>query len=332
MTVSRRTLLGLLAASGAGVLSGTNVAEAAPDKAPKFVLKLGTAFAPGHILVDAAQKFKELIEADTNGKIEIQITPSADTEDNVNLQTSQGIWDLQATGGPPLQAFAPQYFFFNGPYVIRDYDHFKRVWAGPLGDEARALVATNGNMLSLGTVYRGFRQMTSNKVILGPADLVGLKLRLPNTPTWVAVWRALETQPTIVALGALHDALASGLVEASEGDLSQISSLKLYEVQSNLTLTNHLVGVGWMFVNKASFERLPHGYQHKVQCAMRRATEFATQKTIDSESALLISLSDAGMSVGVPDADAIRQKAKPAVDQLFATQWPVTTWDEVLAQ
>ncbi|MFZ5895071.1 MAG: TRAP transporter substrate-binding protein [Myxococcota bacterium] len=329
MNVTRRTLLGLLAAGGAGLLSKPEIAHAAP---PKYVFKLGTTFAPGHILVDAAQKFKELIEAETYGRIEIQITTQADTEDNVNIQTSQGIWDIQATGGPPLQVFAPQYFFFNGPYVIRDYAHFQRVWAGSLGDEARDLIEANGNMLSLGTVYRGFRQMTSNKPILGPADLVGLKLRLPNVPTWVAVWKALETVPTVVALGDLYARLADGTVEASEGDLSQISSLKLYEVQSDLTLTNHLVGVGWMFVNKTSFERLPRAYQWRMACAMRKATAFATQKMVDNESSLLITLADAGMAVGVPDADAIRQKAKPAVDQLFATSWPVTTWDEVLAQ
>ncbi|MGC4087876.1 MAG: TRAP transporter substrate-binding protein [Polyangiaceae bacterium] len=333
MNVSRRTLLGLLAAGGASVLSSeTALAKPKPKPKTKYVFKLGTAFATGHILVDAALKFKELIEAETHGKIEIQVTPAADTEDNVNLQTSQGIWDIQATGGPPLQVFAPQYFFFNGPYVIRDYAHFQRVWDGTLGDEARALVETNGNMVSLGTVYRGFRQMTSNVPINGPAELIGLKLRLPNVPTWVAVWQALETVPTVVALTGLYAALQNGTVAASEGDLSQISSLKLYEVQSNLTLTNHLVGVGWMFMNRTAYESLPHGYQRKLECAMHQATEFATQKMKDSESSLLVSLSDLGMSVGVPDADAIRAKAKPAVDQLFVTQWPVTTWDEVLAQ
>ncbi|HWA75289.1 MAG TPA: TRAP transporter substrate-binding protein [Polyangiaceae bacterium] len=334
MNLKRRALLGFLAASAwLGVSSASAAAPkcAKPPK-PTYVLKLGTAFATGHILVDAAEKFKELVEADTKGGIEIQITTAADTEDNVNVQTSQGVWDIQATGGPPLQVFAPEYFFFNGPYVIKDYAHFLRVWNGPLGDEAKDLVEANGNMVALGTVYRGFRQMTSNVPIAGTADLVGLRLRLPNVPTWVSVWSSLETVPTIVALGALHDALRDGLVDASEGDLSQISSLKLYEVQSNLTLTNHLVGVGWMFINQASLERLPRGYQHKLQKAMKQATEFATQKMIDSESALLVSLADSGMTVGVPDADAIREKARPAVDALFATQWPVTTWAEVLAQ
>lgn len=335
MNFTRRTLMGVVALGLAFGLASPAQAKHRPPKPAKIVLKLATAFAPGHILVDASQKFKELIEADTHGKVEIQITTQADTEDNVNLQTSQGIWDMQATGGPPLQTFAPEYFFFNGPYVIIDYAHFQRVWAGHLGEEARDLVEINGNMLSLGTVYRGFRQMTSNIEINGPAELIGLKLRLPNVPTWVSVWKdGLETAPTVVALTGLYDALKAGTdVQASEGDLSQISSLKLYEVQSQLTLTNHLVGVGWMFVNKTSFEKIPRHYQHKIRCAMHQATEWATQRMTDGESQLLITLADqGGMTVGVPDADAIRAKAKPAVDALFATSWPVTTWEEVLAQ
>jgi tripartite ATP-independent transporter DctP family solute receptor len=331
-TVARRLFCFLIAAGAFGLSSPDSAFAKPKEKKPKYVLKLATAFAPGHILVDASQRFKELIEADTKGKIQVQITASAGTEDAVNIQTSEGVWDMQATGGPPLQVFAPQYFFFNGPYVISDYAHFSRVWNGELGEQARELIEENGNMVSLGTVYRGFRHMTSNEPILSATDLIGLKLRLPNVPTWVAVWSELETVPTVVSLGELYGALASGLVDASEGDLSQISSLKLYEVQSHLSLTGHLVGVGWMFINRTAFENLPHGYQCKVQKAMRKATEFATQKMVDSENSLLELLTTNGMEIVTPDAAEIRAKAKPAVDQLFATEWPVTTWDEVLSQ
>jgi tripartite ATP-independent transporter DctP family solute receptor len=331
-TVARRLFCSLLALSAFGLSSPDDALAKGKEKNPKYVLKLATAFAPGHILVDASQKFKEIIEADTKGKIEIQITPLAGSEDAVNIQTSEGVWDMQATGGPPLQVFAPQYFFFNGPYVISDYAHFTRVWNGELGEQARDLVEQNGNMVSLGTVYRGFRHMTSNVPIHSTPDLVGLKLRLPNVPTWVAVWNALETVPTVVPLGGLYGALASGQVDASEGDLSQISSLKLYEVQSHLSLTSHLVGVGWMFVNRDAFEALPGGYQKKMRQAMTEATAFATQKMVDSEASLIDLLTANGMELVTPDAAAIRAKAKPAVDQLFSTEWPVTTWDEVLAQ
>jgi TRAP-type transport system periplasmic protein len=296
------------------------------------VVRLATTFAPGHILVDTSERFKALVEAESKGNITVDLRPAAGTEDEINLQTSMGLVDMQATGGPPLQVFAPQYFFFNGPYVIQDYAHFLRVWNGSLGDQARELVRANGNMVALDTVYRGFRQMTSKVPIDGPAALVGLKLRLPTVPTWIKVWSSLETQPTAIPLPMLYEALRTGLVDASEGDLSQISSLRLFEVQSHLSLTSHLVGVGWFFVNEDFWQSLSHRQRRRIRRAMEEAARFGTQKMQESESTLLQSLQAAGMTVVMPDAAAIRAKARPAVDDLFRTDWPVTTWDEVLAQ
>lgn len=295
-------------------------------------IRVGTSFSTGHILVDASQRFETLIEARSKGRITVDVLPALASEEEVNLQTSRGMVDIQATGGPPLQVFAPQYFFFNGPYVIKDYDHFVRVWRGPLGARARETVLQNGNMTSLGTVYRGFRQMTSKKPINGPADLVGLKLRLPTVPTWIKVWSALETMPIAIPLPMLYASLANGTAEASEGDLSQISSLKLYEVQSHLSLTSHLVGVGWIFANQDFYKKLSHKDQHLVADTWAEAAAWATEKMRAAETGLLMTLQDAGMTIVQPDADAIRAKAKPAVDELFRTEWPVTTWDEVLAQ
>jgi TRAP-type transport system periplasmic protein len=299
---------------------------------PPVTIRLATAFAPGHILTDTGQRFKLLIEERTRGRITVDLRAAAGTEDEVNAQTAAGTVDMQATGGPPIQFFAPQYFFFNGPYVIRDYAHFLRVWNGELGRQAKALIADSGHMLSLGTVYRGFRQLTSRQAVTGPADLVGLRLRLPNVPTWTAVWTSLETVPVTVALPELYEALRTGLADASEGDLSQISSLKLPEVQTHLSLTSHLVGVGWIFVNRPFFERLSRRDRHEITAAMAEATEWATARTIAGEGAQLDDLRAAGMTVGTPDAAAIRAKARPAVEELFRTAWPVTTWDEVLAQ
>jgi TRAP-type transport system periplasmic protein len=302
------------------------------ERDPDVTIRLATTFAPGHILVDTSERFKTLIEEEPDGNIKVDLRPSAGTEDEINLQTSMGVVDMQATGGPPLQVFAPQYFFFNGPYVINDYDHFLRVWNGRLGDQAKDQVREKGNMVALETVYRGFRQMTSKIPISGPPDLVGLKLRLPMVPTWIKVWSALETMPVAIPLPMLYEALRTGMADASEGDLSQISSLKLYEVQSHLSLTSHLVGVGWFFINEDFWQKLSGRQRRKIRQAMAEAATFGTQKMKDSETTLLQTLQQAGMTVVMPDAAAIRAKAKPAVDELFRTDWPVTTWEEVLAQ
>jgi TRAP-type transport system periplasmic protein len=297
-------------------------------------IRLAVPFAPGHILHDTSLRFKERIEARTKGRMTVTVLAPPgvpDSEEVVNNKTAAGEVDIAVAGGRPIEIFAPQYFFFNGPYVIRDYAHFLKVWNSKLGESARALVRQDGNQVSLGTVYRGFRQMTSNRPITGPADLVGLKLRLPPVPTWVAVWTALETVPTTIPLPGLVEALRTGVVEASEGDLSQITSLNLDQVQSHLSLTGHLTGVGWIFANQDFFEGLTLHDRLIVAEVMAEAARFGTERMVASESTLLETLRSRGMTVVTPDAAAIRAKARPAVEELFRTAWPVTTWDEVLA-
>ena len=228
--------------------------------------------------------------------------------------------------------YLAEYFFFNGPYVIDDYEHFLRVYGGELGQQARSRIRHASNLVSLGTVYRGLRQFTSNTPIDGPTDLAGLLLRLPPVPNWIAVWESLGAIPVQVPLTGIYDALANGDAEASEGDLTQISSLALYEVQSHLSLTNHLVGFGMVFANECFMTDLARRDEVKLIQAMERATEYGTQRVFEQESALLADLQAAGMTVVTPDAEAIRMLARPAIEALFATEWTVTTWDEVLAQ
>ncbi len=300
--------------------------------ADQTVLKVATPFKPGHILADAGEKFKAIVETDSKGRIAVQLIVAQASEEDVNIQCSKGTVDIQLTGGRPLEVFSPQYFFFNAPYVIKDYEHFVRVWNGPLGQKAKDQIVKNGSMVSMGTVFRGLRQTTSNSPLLRPDDLVGLKLRLPVVPTWIAVWKELGTEPVPITLPDLYQALKDGRAEASEGDLPQIVSFKLHEVQSDLSITNHLVAVGWVMMNKTASDKLSPADRKLVMDSMAKACEWATAKTKTNENNLLAQLKAAGMTISTPDAAAIRAKAKPAVEQLFKTAWPVTTWQEVLAQ
>jgi len=319
-------------------LAGLAAATAA-RASPRVQLRVATPFATGHILADTASKFEELLEAWSHGRIEVTVSTAVMNEQTIDpamtgCDASARVADVLLTGGQPLQDWAPRYFFFNGPYVITDYDHFRRVWYGALGDEARRLIRDQANLVSLGTVYRGFRQFTSNVPITGPADLAGLKLRLPAVPDWVAVWSSLGVEQVIVPLPGIYEALRAGTADASEGDLTQISSLRLKEVQSHLSLTNHLVGFGMVLANRCFMDGLSPADRLRVRLAMLVATEWGTQRTRDQEAALLEALQadPDGMTVVTPDAAAIRAAARPAIDALFATRWTVTTWDEVLGR
>lgn len=298
----------------------------------KTVIRVGSPFKAGHILVDAAEKFKELVTQGSGGRIEVQIDAGTKSEEDINTLNSTGALEMQSSGTMFLQVFAPPYFFFTGPYVMKDFEHYMRVWDGPLGQAARAQLEEKGNMKYLGTIYRGLRQMTAKKPIYTPADVYGLKLRLPIIPTWIAVWKAMDADPIGVPLPELYNSLKTGKAEASEGDLPQIASFKLDGVQSHLILTNHLVQTGGILINTKFFDGLPAGDQALIVKAAKEAETWANNKIKTRETALLVELQRKGMQVVIPDAESFRVKAKPAVEELFRKEWPITTWQEVLAQ
>jgi len=303
---------------------------AAPEK--KTTIRWASPFKPGHTLVETGNKFKEIVEKGSGGRLLVEVQAGVGSEEEINDWCSQGKVEMQATGGRPLEVSAPQYFFFNAPYVMKDFDHFMRVWQGSLGKQARELVEKNGNQKYLGIVYRGLRQTTSKKPLYTPADFYLLKLRLPTVKTWIAVWKEIGTDPVPIPLPELYASLKDGKAQASEGDLPQIASFKLNEVQNYLTLTNHLVQTGGVLINKAFFDGLPKADQELIVKAAAQATDWANEGIKKEEKKLLIELQRKGMQVVIPDADSLREKGKPAVGQLFKTEWPVTTWAEVLAQ
>jgi tripartite ATP-independent transporter DctP family solute receptor len=308
------------------------VGGAPSAQSDRVIIRIGSPFKEGHILVDAAKKFKELIENESSGRIMVAIEAGIDSEENINDRNSKGKLEMQSNGHEALEVFAPEYFFFNGPYVMKDFDHFMRVWNGELGKKASAEVEKNGDVKYLGIVLRGLRQTTSKKPLKTPADVAGLKLRLPTVPSWIAVWKEIGADPVPIPLTELYASLKDGRAEASEGDLGQIASFKLDEVQTHLTITNHLVQTGGMMVNKSFFDGLTKSDQSLVVKCAGEACTWASDKYANGEAALLEELKSKGMTVVMPDAEAFRAKGKPAVEELFRTEWPVTTWAEVLAQ
>jgi len=148
----------------------------------------------------------------------------------------------------------------------------------------------------------------------------------------MAVCKAIGADPIGVPLPEPYSSLKTGKAEASEGGLPQISSFKLDQVQTPLVMTNHLVQTGRMLINKPFLDRLSKADQDLIVQEGKEACDWANEKMKTGENACLIDLQRKGMQVVIPDADSFRAKAKPAVDELFKTQWSVTTWAEVLAR
>lgn len=285
----------------------------------------------GGIVVEAAEKFKEIVEKGSGGRIEVKIDAGTKSEADIAKLNRAGEIEMQSNGTQFLEFYAPPYYFFTGPYVMKDFDHYMRVWNGRLGQEARNQLEKN-DLKFLATIYRGLRQTTAKKPLYTPADVYNLKLRLPPIPSWMAVWKAIGADPIGVPLPELYNSLKTGKAEASEGDLPQIQSFKLNEVQTHLIITNHLVQTAGILIHKPFFDKLSQTDQELIVKAGKETEEWANNKIKTGEASILVDLQRKGMQVVIPDADSFRMKARDAVDELFKTQWTVTTWAEVLAQ
>ena len=148
----------------------------------------------------------------------------------------------------------------------------------------------------------------------------------------MAVWKAIGTDPVGVPLPELYNSLKTGKAEAPEGDLPQIQSFKLNEVQTHLIITNHLVHTAGILIYKPFFDKLSKADQDLIVKAGKEAEEWANNKIKTGQLAILIDLQRKGMQVIIPDANSFREKAKPAVDELFKFKFTVTTCAAVLAQ
>src|SRR4030042_1887993 len=96
-------------------------------------IRIGSPFKTGHILVDAAEKFKELVEGGSGGRIEVKFEIGTKSEEEINKLNSAGTLEMQSNGTMYVEKYAPAYYFVSVPYVMKDWDHYMRVWNGKLG-------------------------------------------------------------------------------------------------------------------------------------------------------------------------------------------------------
>lgn len=297
----------------------------------EHTITLASTFEPGHILVEAAEMFAEGIGNETDDAIQVEVVAGGayGAEDEIADQVQDGTPAMHAGGGLPISMFASDYYFYDTPFVIEDLDHFRRLEESEEFQEAYEQMKEQGNQRKIGQfIYRGLRQFTSNIPIQSPEDVQGLNLRLPELDPWVKIWEEIGADPTPVALDELYSALQQGVAEASEGDAEQIHSFNLHEVQSHLSLTEHMVQTGALYMNEDFFQGLDESYQDAVIQVAENVSMEASQQAQDEEANLIDELEAEGMEV-IEDVDqaAFFEQAEPAINQLFEDQW-AGTWDE----
>ena len=225
----------------------------------------------------AAERFKELAETATKGRVKIELYPNSTLyKDKEELEALQlGAVQMLA---PSLAKFGPlgikEFELFDLPYIFPDKAALDRVTDGPIGRDLLKKLEPKG-LLGLAFWDNGFKMMSSNRPMHTPADMKGLKLRIQASKVLDAQMRALGANPQVMAFSEVYQALQTGVVDGAENPPSNLYTHKMLEVQKHLTATNHgYIGYA-VIVNKKFWDKLPADLRAQLETAMKEATKYA---------------------------------------------------------
>ncbi|MBW5800484.1 TRAP transporter substrate-binding protein [Halomonas elongata] len=282
--------------------------------AADYTLKFGHLANEEHIWHQAAVKFKEEVEANSDGQIEVQLFPNEQlgAEMDVINSIQLGTADMTITG-ESLQNWAPKAAMMAVPYAFRDSAHLKKAVEGEIGDQIEAQITERANLVPLAWFERGPRQLTSNRPITSPDELDGLRLRVPNVPLFVDTWEALGARPTPMAFSEVFTSLQQNTIEGQENPLSLIESASFDEVQDYVNLTGHVRSWIYVVIGKNKLESLPEDLQQVVRDAAQEMQSYEAGLFETDQKRLRESLEERGMEFVEVDTEAFAEKARPAV-------------------
>lgn len=306
-------LKGFIGAIGASAAIGFVAATTAPAAVAQTTLKMAHIYTPGNIWYETAEAYAKAVEEKSGGKVKIQIAHSGSTGDwpasieALKIGTNDIV--LQSIGTLDRYNILPGIEAY--PYLLRDVDHFKKVYYGPVGAEFMEEVAKKTSFRIIGAGYRGARWLTSNKPVAKLDDLKGLKLRVPPLKMYRMTWEYLGASPVPMGVAELFTSMQQGVVDGQENPLEIVESNKFYEVQKYAIDTRHVIGaMTWIF-SDARFRKLPPDVQKLLQEEGERAMLAATDRMIGLEGELKTKLEGRGMKFNEVDRDAFRAKLAP---------------------
>jgi TRAP-type C4-dicarboxylate transport system substrate-binding protein len=209
-------------------------------------------------------------------------------------------------------------------YLFRDANHLFNFWSSDLGAQFKKEAEAKMNVKILGPTFFGTRQvgLKVKKKINTPADLAGVKLRMPPGDAWQLLGRSLGANPTPMAFAETYTGLQTGAVDGQDNPLPNVSAMKFHEVMSQIVLTSHLIGYDLLTINLKSWNAMG-AKQGAFQAAVDKALKWSTAEHLKREAELVETFKKAGLEIYTPDQNAFRahaQKVYLASDE--AKEWP----------
>jgi len=228
----------------------------------------------------------------------------------------------------------PAWSILTSAYLFRDANHLNTFFASDEGVRMKRMVEDQLKVKILGPTFFGTRQvgLKPKKKINTPADLAGIKLRMPAGDAWQLLGRSLGANPTPMAYAEVYTGLQTGAIDGQDNPLPTVENMKFYEVMSQIVLTSHLVGFDVLAMNLKTWQDMGAAKQKTFQAAADKAIAWSTAQHLKREAELADDFRKRGLDVYAPDINAFRSNAQKiylASDE--AKQWPAGLLDKINA-
>ena len=279
---------------------------------------------------------KPELEKQSKGTLTLEIFDSSKlfSQDDELPATIKGNATMCYTDATWLADYMPTMKMMAAGYLFSDKKHMDAVLNGPLGEKMFADIAKKVGVRPLGAYYIGARHiaMRSNKVIMKPEDLKGVKLRTPNSSAWLSLGKALGANPVPIAFSELYTALQTGTVDGLENPLGGIEEGSFFEVIKTISLNGHMIGAVWPAINEKFWQDLTPAQQKAVKAAFAKGRLANDKLALADEKALLTKYKDKyGIKIVTPDVAAFRKRVRAFYlsDKSLTKDWDMTLYKKI---
>ncbi|HEX6957909.1 MAG TPA: TRAP transporter substrate-binding protein DctP [Ferrovibrio sp.] len=326
---TRRSFLAASAAAATAATVGVSFPALAAGK-PK--LRFSAVFSEQDIRAEMMKKFADAIAGDFafegyyGGNLFKQGT------ELVALQ--RGNLEMGNIAPQDISKQLPAWSILTAAYLFRDADHLRKFFASDLGAEMKQMTEDKLGVRILGPTYFGARQvgLKPDKKITTPADMAGIKLRMPPGETWQFLGEALGANPVAMAYAEVYTGLQTGAIDGQDNPLPNVENMKFYEVMSQIVMTSHLVGFDLLTVSNKVWKGMAPDVQKRFQAAADSAIDFSTKKHLAREKDLVAFFKSKGLKIYEPDQAAFRKYAQEKyLKSDLAKDWPKGMVDKINA-
>jgi tripartite ATP-independent transporter DctP family solute receptor len=313
--------LALVAALGLGFAAPQAIAQA------KQLIRISTPAVPDDWHAKMWTVFKDSLEKSAPGEFDVQIHLNAALfkQGTEPAAMARGNLEMSAISAQDISKIVPEFSIFTAGYIIRDVDHQQKVFNGPVGEDVFKPVIQKLEVTPLATAYLGTRQVMLRDVkdVKTPADLKGVKLRMPASKEWLFLGEALGATPMPLAYGEVYLALQTGTIDGQDNPLPSARAAKFYEVSKSIVLTSHLVDAVFISISTKTFNAMKPEQQQKVKLAAEAAARYNNANRVKDEAELVDFFKAQGLKVFTPDVAAFRKTVQEKyMKSAIAATWP----------